>query len=279
MKNANLTNLAGNQSTGYTREQQDYNFLKALHHAIENDELCIDYQPRYDISTGKADTFEAFVRWNRKGVGKVYPATFIDSAIEHGLIFPLALWVFKKCCADLICLREDVDDDIRIAVNISPMECESLHHTQKLIEICNSYGLLLSDFEFEITEGSYIKDVRKVKAFCDTVIERGATISLGNFGTCFSPLEHLCELPISYIKIGHQFTNKIGYGGRSDVLVSHLIKLAHDMEIKVVAEGVEHACQRDHLASLGCDQIQGYHMCRPLDLSNINADHLTMKPV
>jgi EAL domain-containing protein (putative c-di-GMP-specific phosphodiesterase class I) len=275
MKNTNLTNLAGNRSTADTREQQDRDFLKALYFAIENNELCIDYQPRYDTSTGKADTFEALVRWNRKGVGKVYPATFIDSAIEHGLIFPLALWVFKKCCADLISLRGAVDENIKIAVNISPMECESLHHTQKLLEICNSYGLLLSDFEFEITEGSYIKDVRKIKAFCDTVIERGASISLGNFGTCFSPLDHLCELPISYIKISHQFTNKIGSGGRSDILVRHLINLAHDMDIKVVAEGVEHAYQRDQLASLGCDHIQGFHMCIPLDLSDITTDHLS----
>jgi len=273
--NNNLTNFAGNRSTGDTKEQQDYKFLQALHRAIENDELCIDYQPRYDITTGKADTFEALFRWNQEGVGKVYPSAFIARAIEHGLIFSLALWVFKKCCADLIYLREMVNEDIKIAVNISPTECESLHHTQKLIEICNSYGLLLSDFEFEITESSQIKDVRKVKAFCDTVIERGSSISLDNFGTCFSPLEQLCELPVSYIKISHSFTNKIGLGGRTDILVRHLIKLAHDMDIKVVAVGVEHGHQRDMLAKMGCDKIQGYYMCRPLDLGVITTDHLT----
>jgi EAL domain-containing protein (putative c-di-GMP-specific phosphodiesterase class I) len=276
MHNFSEASIANKRSTSESADKKNKNFLTALRHAIENDELIIDYQPRYDARTGRTDTLEALVRWPRNGIGKIYPAEFIDKAIEIGLIYSLDQSVFKKCCADLIWLRDEIDENIKIAVNISPVECESLHHTQKLIDICHSYGLLMSDFEFEITESTRINDVRKLKAFCDTVIELGAAISLDDFGTCYSPLNNLCDLPVDYIKIDRSFTKKIGYVGRSETLVSHLIILAHEMDIKVVAEGIEHAYQRDQLISMGCDQIQGFYMCKPLDPQLITTSHIKM---
>ena len=257
-------------------EQQNEDFLRELHHAIQNDELNLAYQPRYEASSGHTTIFEALVRWHRRDVGTVYPPEFIDKAIKHGLIFDLDLWVFKRCCSDLLRLRANIDKNIRIAVNISPLECESLHHTQKLLSICESYGLKMSDFEFEITESTAINDARKVKMFCSTVIERGATISLNDLGACFSPLNNLGETPVNYIKIDRSFIDKIGYGGRSDVLIDHLIKLAHELGIKVVAEGIECAYQRDQLIKMGCDQLQGFYMCKPLNPENITTAHIDM---
>lgn len=276
MSNQSKTCFVSEYSTREFGEQQDNDFLRALHHAIENNELSLEYQPRYDVSTGHATIFEALVRWQRKDIGTVYTGGFINKAITHGLIFGLDLWVFKACCADLLRLRTEVDKNIKISLNISPLECESLHHTQKLLSICESYGLHLSDFEFEITEGTPIDNARKVKIFCSTVIERGATISLNDLSTCFSPLNNLGETPISYIKIDRGFINKIGYGGRSDVLIDHLIKLAHEMEVKVVAVGIEHAYQRDQLIKMGCDQLQGFYMCKPLKAENITSAHIDM---
>ena len=270
---------ASNTSEYFERkfgEQQNKGFLLALHHAIQNDELSLEYQPRYDSFTGHSTIFEALVRWHRKDVGTVYPDEFIDKAIEHGLIFDLDLWVFKRCCSDLLRLRAEVDKNIKIALNISPLECESLHHTQTLLSTCESYGQKMSDFEFEITESTPINDVRKVKIFCNTVIERGATISLNDLGACFSPLNNLGETPISYIKIDRSFVKKIGYGGRSDILIKHLIKLAHEMNIKVVAGGIEHAYQRDHLIKMGCDLLQGFFMCNPLGQENLTSEHIDM---
>lgn len=276
MKNLSEANITSEYSAREFGEPQNEDFLRELHHAIENDELSLEYQPRYDASTGHTNIFEALVRWHRYDVGTVYPDEFIDKAIKHGLIFSLDLWVFKRCCSDLLRLRANIDKNIKIALNISPLECESLHHTQKLLSICESYGLKMSDFEFEITESTAINDARKVKIFCNTVIERGATISLNDLSACFSPLNNLGETPISYIKIDRSFTNKIGYGGRSDILIKHLIKLAHEMDIKVVAEGIEHAYQRDRLINMGCDQLQGFYMCKPLSPENITTAHIDM---
>jgi len=277
MRNFNDKSLVDKPSSSESAEQKNNKFLTALRHAIDNDELSIDYHPRYDAVSGHAEALEALVRWPREGVGKIFPAEFINKAIETGLVFSLGQSVFKKCCADLIWLRDEIDENIKIAVNISAAECESLHHTQKLIEICHSYGLLLSDFEFEITESAPINDSRKLKAFCDTVIELGASISLDGFGTCNSPLSNLCELPVNSIKIDRHFTKDIGDGSYSEILVSHLIKLAHAMHIKVVAVGVEHACQLDQLIAMGCDQIQGFYMCKPLAPQLITAEHITMQ--
>ena len=276
MNNLSETSITSEYSSKEVAEQQNKDFLLELHHAIENDELGLQYQPRYDASTGHITIFEALVRWHRKDVGTIYPTEFIDNAVKHGLIFNLDLWVFKKCCADLLRLRADIDKNIKISLNISPLECESLHHTHKLLHICESYGLQLSDFEFEITESTLINDERKVKIFCNTVIERGATISLNHLSACFSPLNNLGETNISYIKIDRSFVKKIGHGGRSDVLINHLIKLAHELNIKVVAEGIEHAYQRDRLINLGCDQLQGFYMCKPLSPENITTEHTNM---
>ena len=276
MNHLSETSITSEYSTEEVAEQQNKDFLMALHHAIENDELVLEYQPRYDASTGQTTIFEALVRWHRKDFGTIYPAEFIDKAVKHGLIFSLDLWVFKKCCADLLRLRADVDKNIKISLNISPLECESLHHTHKLLHICESYGLQLSDFEFEITESTLINDERKVKIFCNTVIERGATISLNDLSACFSPLNNLGETAISYIKIDRSLVKKIGYGGRSDIVIDHLITLAHELNIKVIAEGIEQAYQRDRLINLGCDQLQGFHMCKPLSPGKITPAHLNM---
>ena len=276
MNNLSETDITSEYSTEEVAEQQNKNFLMALHHAIENDELGLEYQPRYDASTGLTTIFEALVRWHRKDFGTIYPPEFIDKAVKHGLIFSLDLWVFKKCCTDLLRLRADVDKNIKISLNISPLECESLHHTHKLLHICESYGLQLSDFEFEITESTLINDERKVKIFCNTVVERGAIISLNNLSACFSPLNNLGETDVSYIKIDRSLIKKIGHGGRSDIVINHLITLAHELNIKVIAEGIEHAYQRDRLINLGCDQLQGFHMCKPLSPEKITPAHLNM---
>jgi EAL domain-containing protein (putative c-di-GMP-specific phosphodiesterase class I) len=249
---------------GHLPEFSHTSFLNALRHAIDNDELCLEYQPRQTAANAKTNILEALVRWNKAGSGMLYPSVFIDAAIEHGLIFELDQWVFRQCCEDLIWLREHVDDEIKIAVNISAIECESLHHTQKLVSICDAYGLCLSNFEFEITESTHIRDARKVKVFCETVTAMGAEVSLDDFGTGQSPLSSLCSFPVNTIKIDRSFVQKPGSDCRNEILVRHMIALAHEMSISIVAEGIENEKQYRLLKTLGCHQLQGHFICRPL---------------
>ncbi len=219
---------------------------------------------------------EALVRWQRPDVGLLYPEVFLPLAEEHGLIFNLDLWVFEQCCKDLLWLRENIDGQIKIAVNISVRECESMHYAHKLISLCEKYGVSFSDFELEITESHHSRDFRKVKAFCDTLANLGAMFSLDDFGTGQSPLSNLCQLPVNLIKIDRSFVRNLDQNGREQILIKNLINIAHDMQIEAVAEGVELEYQRDMLVNMGCDQLQGYFLCKPVDRNELNRNMLVL---
>jgi len=206
-----------------------------LFHAIHNQQLTLQYQPRYDSQTGQFIMLEALVRWQHPELGLLPPDKFVSLAEEHKLICALGLWVFEQSCKDLIRLRKQLNHKVKIAVNVSLLQCEDSLHAQKLYELCQRYNLDLSDFEFELTEIKNLKNSSVVLRFCETLIALGAQISLDDFGTGHSPLNNLCDLPVHTIKIDRCFTKKIGCGGRSEILIRHLIKLAHEMNIKVVA--------------------------------------------
>ncbi len=237
---------------------------KALRDAIRNNELKVHYQPRYCVETGEVNIVEALVRWKKPGAGLLHPEGFIDTAIEHGVIFDMDMWVFEQCCKDLIWLRKHHNGKLKIAVNITASECENIFHTNQLIRICHANGLQLSDFEFEITESVNMKDCKKIAAFCKTFTTLGANICLDDFGTGFSPLSNLCKLNIDTIKIDKSFINNMEPGNRFRILVKHLIDIAQEMKLKIVAEGIETVSQFNRLQQMGCHQLQGYHISRPL---------------
>ncbi len=236
----------------------------ALRDAIRNHELQVYYQPRHCVDSGNVEIVEALVRWRKPGAGLLHPEAFIDTAIEHGLVFEMDLWVFTQCCKDLTWLRKHYGGQLKIAVNITASECESIFHTNQLIKVCHAYGLQLSDFEFEITETVNMKKCQKVAAFCTTFTQLGANICLDDFGTGYSPLSNLCELNIDIIKIDKSFVKNMETSNRFKVLVKHMIDIAHEMKLKIVAEGIETAAQYNCLREMGCHQLQGYHISHPL---------------
>lgn len=255
---------------------RDRRFLTALNKAIQDGELRLHYQPRFSSKSRSTTMLEALVRWQRPQVGLLYPEVFLPVAEQHGLIFSLDLWVFEQCCQDLLWLRKHVNSSLKIAVNISVLECESVYHAQKLIAICDKYGLSLSDFELEITESTHIHDFRKVKSFCETLESLGATFCLDDFGTGQSPLSNLCLLPVNMIKINRSFIKDLDKIRREQILVKNLINLAHDMEIEIAAEGVEHQYQYDILVDMGCDQLQGHLLSKPVNRDELNPDLLRL---
>jgi len=239
-------------------------FLKNLANAISTGELCLHYQPRYKLLTGRAILLEALVRWQRPDVGLLYPETFITAAEKHGLIYSLDIWVFEQCCKDLVWFREHLNGSIKLAVNISVLSSESVYFSQKLIELCNQYQLSLTDFVIEITASIHGHDIRKVKAFCSTLANFGAEFCLDDFGTGQSPLANLLELPVDNIVIDRSLVNKLIQSQRSETIIKHIVSLASELGIKTVAHGVEHADEFELLKYIGCHQIQGYFMNRPV---------------
>lgn len=238
-------------------------FISKLNRAIQEDQLLLHYQPRFSCASGEALIAEALVRWKHPTSGLFYPEVFLSHAEQHGLIFNIDLWVFEQCCKDLKWLRRHVDECIRISVNISVVVCESIYFAHKLISLCEKHGLSFSDFEFEITESTHNRDFRKLKAFCETLSGLGATFSLDDFGIGQSALMNMCTLPVDLIKIDKSFIHNLEHDSRVRIMVEHLILMAHKMQLKVVAEGIENEYQCDVMSELGSDQLQGFYLCRP----------------
>ena len=255
-------------------ESQQSTFISNLRHAINNDELSLHYQPRFHAISGKADILEALVRWHRPGIGRYYPGVFIPDAEENGLIFSLDLWVFERCCKDLKRLQTTINPHIKIAINLSGLTCESIYYAQKIIEISNNHGVLLSDFEFEITENTDVRDIRKVVSFCETLKSYGAEFSLDNFGTRQSPLTNLNLLPANTVKIDHCFIHGIGNSKRCEIIIHSLVNMVKELNMQVVAEGIENNEQYWFMRDTGCDQLQGFLLCRPFGLNRIESSML-----
>jgi diguanylate cyclase len=246
-----------------TSPESERRFISNLNRAIQNNQLLLHYQPRFSCTTHNAQIVEALVRWKHPTSGLFYPELFLSHAVSNGLIYNIDFWVFEKCCEDLKWLRKHVDQNIRIAMNISVVECESIYFAHKLISICEKHNMNFSDFEFEITEGTNNRDFRKLKAFCETLSELGATFCLDDFGVGQSALTDICTLPVSLIKIDKSFVRDFAHDARIRTMVEHLIRMAHKMQLEVVAEGVEDQHQCEVMADIGCDHVQGFFLCRP----------------
>ncbi len=249
-------------------ESQIYH-IGELNRAINNNELCLQYQPRYNSNTGRLITVEALVRWNHPVHGLLYPGIFIPLAEEVGLINTLGLWVFEQSCKDLLWLSKQLEYDIRATINISPLQCKDTQQAQRILYICDRYDLAASRFEFEITRNPGNFDKNSVLDFCKAVAEAGAEYNIVDTGTAQTSFENLCDFPVNLIKMRIAFVKKIGCDSRREIIVKHLIELAHELKVKVIAVGIEHAYQRDLLIQLGCDQLQGFLMFKPAKLENI----------
>lgn len=276
MKKEFFSRQGGTTARGKTQAtEQGDKFVSNLRHAICNDELRLHYQPRYDMISARADILEALVRWRRPGLGLFYPEVFISVAEEKGLIFSLDLWVFEQCCKDLKRMQETLNPNLKIAVNVSVLSCESIYYAQKVIEISEKHSVLLSDFEFEITETIHISDTRKVLAFCETLKNYGVKFSMDNIGTGQSALFNLSVLPISTVKIDQSFVQGIGQSKSCEIIICSLINMVRELGIQAVAKGVEENRQYWFMREAGCDLQQGFLLNRPVKLEKISLSSLS----
>ena len=171
-------------------------------------------------------------------------------------------------------MQETYNRNLKIAVNLSVLSCESLYFAQKIIEISKQYDMPLSNFEFEITENTHIHDIRKVIAFCETLQGYGAEFSLDDFGTGQSPLVNLHLLPASTVKIDRCFIQGIGTSKACEIIIRSLVNMARELGMQTVAEGIETDEQYWFMLETDCDQLQGYLLCRPVDLRKLTSPML-----
>lgn len=236
----------------------------SLRMAIENREFTLFYQPLMDRATGKIYSIEALLRWNSPEYGMVAPGRFIKLAEENGLIIPIGGWVLQNAAAFASRLRARGLGPVRVAVNISIVQLMQNDFLTRVKEALRRAGLPPDALCLEITETLLMESFQENARKLEELKGYGVGLSLDDFGTGYSSLNYLKRLPIDYVKIDKSFVDDIIGTGNGRMIIGSIIALAHQLGLKVVAEGVETREQLDCLSQSNCDIIQGYLISPPL---------------
>ena len=246
-----------------------------LRRALRRDELELHYQPRLDLDDGHIVGLEALVRWRHGERGLLPPSEFVPLAEQSGLIVPLGYWVISRALRDMQDLRERGLPPLHMAVNLSFRQFQDSQLLSTLSRLIVERGVEAQWLEFELTETAVMRRSDLVKQTMDALGRLGVRFSLDDFGTGFSSFVHLNSLPIALLKIDKSFVGGMEEREENRKLVHAMINLAHNLNLEVVAEGVETPEQLALLRLFGCDQAQGFLISKPLPLPEL-VQYLTL---
>jgi diguanylate cyclase (GGDEF)-like protein len=235
-----------------------------LRQAVREECLDIHYQPRLDTETLKIIGVEALARWTDPEEGQIAPAEFIPLAEDCGLIGAIDEWVLRSSCSKVLQWYEGNAPEISLAVNLSPVQFirKDLHGVVK--QILTRTGFPGSKLELEITESLFGPGSEDSLGVFEQLRELGVEISVDDFGTAYSSLSRLKQLPLNTLKIDQSFVRDLGKDPEDETIVRTIITMAHNLNLKVVAEGVETELQYDFVKQHGCDAVQGFLFGRPI---------------
>jgi len=242
-----------------------------LRHALDRNEFNLLYQPKADLRTGKISGVEALIRWNRPGVGVVPPDQFISILEETGLILPVGAWVIRTACADLAAWDKMGFPPLTLAVNLSARQFRHQHLFQLIAETLAQARIAPQRFELELTESQLMEDNDTSRAMLANIARLGVRVAIDDFGTGHSSLSYLKRFNIDTLKIDRSFVREVTSDNEDTAIATAVIALGRSLHLKVVAEGVETLHQADYLRALGCDEIQGYLLSRPLSSEELVA--------
>jgi diguanylate cyclase (GGDEF)-like protein len=240
-----------------------------LRRALRRDELELHYQPRLCLETGRIVGLEALVRWRHAERGLLSPNEFVPLAEESGLIVPLGYWVISRALRDMQWLRGRGLPALHMAVNLSFRQFQDSQLLPTLNRLISERGVDAQWLEFELTETAVMRRSEQVQQTMQALGKVGVRFSLDDFGTGFSSFVHLNSLPITLLKIDKSFVGGMQDRPENRQLVRAMINLAHNLNLEVVAEGVETSEQLALLRQFGCDQVQGYWISKPLPLADL----------
>lgn len=239
--------------------------IEILRHAIENNEIYLVYQPQYDLALERIIGFEALMRIKNPTLGNLSPTEFIPIAEESGMINDLGSWALKEACRFNKHLQNNGFPFCTVAVNISTIQLNQKGFVTLVVDILKETGLSPQYLELEITESAIASSIRDAVSILEELQSIGIRISLDDFGTGYSSLNYLTQMPINTLKIDKAFIDKINLNKKDNYVAEAIISLAHNLEVKVVAEGVEDSNQLNLLKEKNCDLIQGYLYSKPLE--------------
>lgn len=240
---------------------------RELKQAIQNDELMLEYQPIVNLETGAVSHFEALVRWHHPKNGIMLPGKFLPQAEEFGLIVDIDRWVMKEVCRQLQMWQkaELLNGAPVVSLNFSSQGLERPDFISSIADIIRQYEVDPSWLHLELTETSLIDHTQEVEDLFEAIHQLGIGISLDDFGTGYSSLNYLYRFPTDVLKIDRCFISQLDECEKSQKIVRATIVLAHNLDIPVVAEGIETPRQLKQLRIMGCDYGQGFYFAKSLD--------------
>lgn len=240
-------------------------FLESgLRQALHNGELSLHYQPKVSLRTGRVVGVEALVRWQHPGQGAIPPAQFIPIAEQTGLIVPIGEWVLHTACQQVRSWLDQGLGVVPVAVNLSSRQFLSNDISGTVDRVMRAANIEAGMLELELTEGLSMYDPKQSISLMHKLKKLGVAMSIDDFGTGYSSLSYLKRLPIDKIKIDRSFVVDMTENAESLSMVQAIIAMAHRLNLKVVAEGVETEKQLSFLTLNLCDEMQGYFFSRPL---------------
>ena len=256
--------------------QEQLSLQHDLRHALERGELQLHYQPKIDARQGRLQGVEALLRWQHPTRGMVGPNVFIPIAERFGLINGLGNWVIEESCRQMR-VWADEGLSMNVAINLSVHQLRTEELVPRIESALARYQVMPSQLLCEITESVAMEDIESTQRAFEALSRIGVYLSIDDFGTGYSSLSYLRQLPARQLKIDRSFVADIEVRPDARAIVGAVIQLAHQLGLRVVAEGVETEGQRDILLVLQCDELQGYLLARPMAVEALD-DWLQKQP-
>ncbi|MBP5414946.1 MAG: GGDEF domain-containing protein [Lachnospiraceae bacterium] len=246
---------------------------KKMSRALKNQNFVMYYQPQYDTNTRELRGVEALVRWCDEDGKLVSPETFIPIAEKNGSILLLGDWIIEECLSDLSRWKEKHNnmEDFLLSINVSSIQFKNKNFVKYLISIIKKYGISPTNVELEITESVFIDNMEEIIHKMKLLKDFGIRFSMDDFGTGFSSLSYLRELPIDTLKIDKSFIDDVVTDGSTRTIAESIIDLSKKLGFDTIAEGVEQEVQYSLLKNIGCENIQGFYLGKPMKFEEIDA--------
>jgi diguanylate cyclase (GGDEF)-like protein len=242
-----------------------FRFEMDLRHALERNELSMNYQPIVSLAEGRIIGFEALLRWHHNEFGLIPPATFIPIAEEAGLIQPITVWILQETTKQLAVWQKISPEyrNLLVSINISGKHLSNEDLFDDVELALQKSGIQPATLKLEITESATMENPENTVNVLRRLKRLGVQLSIDDFGTGYSSLSYLQRLPFDTLKIDRSFVSGVGANGENSELLQTIISLAKNLKMRVIAEGIETEGQLAVLQTLGCDFGQGYLMARP----------------
>jgi diguanylate cyclase (GGDEF)-like protein len=254
-----------------TRAQERHRLTTCLHHALEQEEFEVVYQPIFSTHTRQLVSSEALVRWTSPRLGSVPPARFIPLANETGLILPLGEWILRSACRQNLAFIRAGYPGLRISVNISERQLRSKDFVASVRHILEETCMPPHLLTLELTENIFFQGFQEIDALLLEVKQMGVQLALDDFGMGYATLSCLTQIPFDEIKIDRSLSLNVTTSAGDAAIVRGIVRIARELGMPVVAEGIENEEQICFYQELGCDMLQGYYFSPPLSSSAFEA--------